>query len=123
MCSHSHRAAAAAGLKMGARRKKEVHARPTPSQTLRADIDGLFLAEAAPPVGEGEAVAKTSPVKASPSSPAAIITPRTETATAGDPAAARRILALLDEIGAAQMLQEDFHPWFWEHQRGKLMTV
>ncbi len=42
----------------------------------------------------------------------------------GDPAdTADKIMALLSEIGSNQMLQEEFHPWFWEHNPGKLMTV
>ena len=36
---------------------------------------------------------------------------------------ARQILALISEIGSNQMLKEDFHPWFWEPNPAKLMTV
>ncbi len=36
---------------------------------------------------------------------------------------ADKILELLSEIGSHQMLHDDFHPWFWEPNAGKLMTV
>lgn len=36
---------------------------------------------------------------------------------------ARKILQLLSDIGASQMLSEEFHPWFWEPNPSKLMTV
>lgn len=36
---------------------------------------------------------------------------------------AEKIISLLSEIGSNQMLHDDFHPWFWEHSQGKLMTV
>ena len=38
---------------------------------------------------------------------------------------AEKILALISEIGANQMLQDDrhFNPWFWEQESGRLMTV
>lgn len=42
---------------------------------------------------------------------------------------AGRILALISEIGTNEMLSseqkkgQDFHPWFWDHSSGKLVTV
>lgn len=36
---------------------------------------------------------------------------------------AQKILALLTEIGSNQMLSEEFHPWFWEANPAKMMTV
>lgn len=38
---------------------------------------------------------------------------------------ANKILALISEIGSNQILSDegDFHPWFWEHPQGRLMTV
>ena len=47
---------------------------------------------------------------------------KSENATAG------KILSLISEIGSNEALnstptKEDFHPWFWDHSPGKLMTV
>ena len=41
------------------------------------------------------------------------------------PTKADKILALISEIGANQMLtnMEDFQPWFWEHSPGKLINI
>jgi len=39
---------------------------------------------------------------------------------------ADKILALISEIGSSQILQQDdknFHPWFWEHPHGQVMTI
>lgn len=39
---------------------------------------------------------------------------------------ADKILALISEIGSNQILQKDeknFHPWFWEHSQGQVMTI
>ena len=39
---------------------------------------------------------------------------------------ADKILALISEIGSNQILQKDdqkFHPWFWEHSHGQVMTI
>ena len=39
---------------------------------------------------------------------------------------ADKILALISEIGSNQILQKDektFHPWFWEHSAGQVMTI
>ena len=39
---------------------------------------------------------------------------------------ADKILALISEIGSNKILQKDeknFHPWFWEHAYGQVMTI
>ena len=51
--------------------------------------------------------------------------PKPKPDVAVSPSKADKILALISEIGANQMLNnmEDFHPWFWEQSPGKLINI
>ena len=74
------------------------------------ELEARSTSAAEPLVAGGE----TSTTASERSSPA----PRS-----ADSAEARQIIALISEIGSNQMLKDDFHPWFWEPNPAKLMTV
>ena len=71
----------------------------------------------------GQEVTEATPLSAAqPAAEVILGQPRLSPSVATSPTA-KKIIELLSEIGSNQMLDENFHPWFWDHSSGKLQTV